>query len=101
MVLSASTPSSNVCLALNRPLAKSINEQLATLVLNGADSSAPPRYGKETIAKFLEAFGPKAAIYLGGPKMQEQPAVLVHGFEEIEGSEEIAPGTKSSRVGKR
>eukprot|EP00913_Durusdinium_trenchii_P003209 g2967.t1 len=39
------------------------------------------------------AFG-EAAVYFGGPHQLNRKGLLVHGFSDLEGAEEIAPGTR-------
>ena len=43
--------------------------------------------------KFVEAFGAEGAVYMGGPEMQIEPAMIVHGIAGLDGAVEVAPGT--------
>jgi hypothetical protein len=82
-------------------MALKLTPNLARLVLYGspredggaggsggaASSSDDPRL----LPRFLEAFGPECAVYVGGPDDQDQPAEILHGIEGLEGSVEICP----------
>lgn len=84
------------CVVINRPIARSMSRELATLLLNGSDEARRgigPLYDDEALERFLLAFGKEAAVYVGGPDAQEQPGALVHGFE-LPGATEVAPGTR-------
>jgi len=84
------------CVVINRPIARSMSRELATLLLNGSDEARRgigPLYDNEALERFLLAFGKEAAVYVGGPDAQEQPGALVHGFE-LPGATEVAPGTR-------
>ncbi len=88
---------------LNRPMAFSVSNSLARLVLFGAlDASLAdritPRQSKRLVL-FKKAFENMCAIYVGGPDNMEAPAVMLHGYGEIEGAVEIAPGTKVYKGG--
>eukprot|EP00439_Symbiodinium_sp_Y106_P030077 s3159_g3.t1 len=88
----ASTSCAAEAVAINRPFARSVNNELAQFLLFGSR----PAEGEEEQRlqyRFLEAFGDKAAVYVGGPEMQSGPGLLIHGFE-LEGSSELAPGTR-------
>lgn len=78
---------------INRPLAKSMNRQLAELLLNGGRPASIPAYNAAFIDRFMEAFGDEAAVYLGGPDSQESAGMCIHGFD-LAGAEELAPGTR-------
>ncbi|KAL3900157.1 MAG: hypothetical protein SGPRY_012512 [Prymnesium sp.] len=84
---------SNTAVAINRPLAKAVNRPLAELLLNGEKGSTPPKFDESMVDKCVRAFGGQSGVYVGGPKRQREPALLVHGLP-LEGSEEIAPGTR-------
>ena len=83
---------------LNRPMAFSVNENLAKMVLFGAMSNII-RDGRIPISKtnlynkFLQAFEKQCAVYVGGKNNQEKPAALIHGIPNLEGAVEISPGT--------
>ncbi|KAL1525818.1 hypothetical protein AB1Y20_020657 [Prymnesium parvum] len=89
LVVSASGEG-NVCVAINRPLAKAVSERLAALILNGG---APPPHSADVVSKFVRAFGEQAGVYVGGPTAQAAPALLVHGHD-LPGSTELAPGSR-------
>ena len=82
---------------LNRPMAFTVSENLARLVLFGARSqmidSRIPVSQQNRYSKFLRAFEKSCAVYVGGPDRVEKQAVLIHGISGLEGAEEIAPGT--------
>ncbi len=82
---------------INRPMAFSLTENLAKMLLFGAMSNVI-RDGKIPISetnkysKFLRAFEKECAVYVGGKYKQEQPAVVIHGIADLEGATEISPG---------
>jgi len=78
---------------INRPLARRLDEKLAGYLLNGNDPEEP-RYSRDVVAKCIKAFGREAAVYLGGPDRQAEPALLVHGFGDLPGAEEVSTGTR-------
>ena len=87
---------------LNRPMAFTVSNNLARLVLfGGLDASLDRLTASQSkrLVLFQKAFESTCAIYVGGPDKTELPAVMVHGYGEIEGAEEIAPGTKVYRGG--
>mmetsp|Transcript_1698 Transcript_1698/g.2238 ORF Transcript_1698/g.2238 Transcript_1698/m.2238 type:complete len:487 (-) Transcript_1698:689-2149(-) len=87
---------------LNRPMSFRLNKSLARLVLFGAYGAMTDRIPvsqTQQLVKFLTAFENNCAIYGGGPDNVDEPAVIMHGFVELEGAEEIAPGTKIYRGG--
>ncbi len=88
---------------LNRPMAFSVTKSLARLVLFGAlDASLPDRLTpsqSKRLVLFLKAFENMCAVYVGGPDNMDAPAVMLHGYGDIEGAEEIAPGTKVYKGG--
>lgn len=95
LVLSNAGGSGASGVALNRPLHGRLNLQFAKLLLKQtgeADALAPA---------FLDAFGTKACVYLGGPSQQEAGAILVHGVHSLEGAVEVAPGTGIYTGGER
>ena len=90
---------------VNRPITQNINKSLAKLLLEGqpsasmASTSSISDKKKESeelpygfIDKFVEAFS-RGACYMGGPDLQAEPALLVHGIATLEGASELAPGT--------
>jgi len=83
---------------LNRPIAKSMDQSLAQVLIEGNDAESEKNaifYDNKfsLMNKMVEAFGKEAAIYFGGPDEQLEPALLIHGIADLEGAEEIAPGT--------
>jgi hypothetical protein len=88
---------------LNRPMAFSLNENLARLILFGAFNAMND--GKVSVSqmnlltKFLRAFEQSCGVYIGGPDGMDQKAVLLHGIPDLHGAEEIAPGTRIFRGG--
>jgi len=83
---------------LNRPMAFKLSETLAKMILFGAQMNAAtngrvPVSETNRYTKFLLAFEKSCGVYIGGPDMQEQPAVLIHGVPDLEGSREVSPGT--------
>lgn len=83
---------------INRPMAFSLTENLAKMLLFGAMSNVI-RDGRIPISetnkysKFLRAFEKECAVYVGGKYNQEKPAVVIHGIADLEGATEISPGT--------
>lgn len=89
---------------INRPITQNINKSLAKLLLEGqptastaATSSISDKQenGKLPfgfIDKFIQAFG-QGAVYMGGPDLQAEPALLVHGIDTLVGAAELSPGT--------
>lgn len=102
LVLSVATSSSSEAaeaVVINRPFAKGINPELAELLLNGRGQSqdeAPPlpAYDDEVVSRCVRAFGKEAAVYVGGPDLQSDAGLLVHGYESLPGAQELAPGTR-------
>mmetsp|Transcript_627 Transcript_627/g.1010 ORF Transcript_627/g.1010 Transcript_627/m.1010 type:complete len:472 (+) Transcript_627:42-1457(+) len=87
---------------INRPMAFSASQGLARLLLfgsAGAISDRVPPSQTQLLVKFLNAFENICAVYIGGPDKMDEPATLIHGFEDLEGAEEIAPGTKIYKGG--
>jgi hypothetical protein len=95
---------STATLVLNRPMALKLTENLARLVLYGAQSIIGTRSGttatrsvsKKTdprLLRFLEAFGSECAVYIGGPDDQDGPAEILHGIRDLDGSVEVSPHT--------
>jgi hypothetical protein len=72
-----------------------MSRQLAELLLNGADEArdGPPQYDDAFVQRFLSAFAREAAVYVGGPDLQEAAGLCVHG-SELPGAVEVAPGTR-------
>lgn len=90
-------------LVINRPMAFQLSQSMARLVLFGAMSAISDKSVKvsetQSLVKFLNAFGDKCAIYVGGKDHMDRPATMIHGIEGLEGSEEISPGTKIYKGG--
>jgi len=91
-------------LVLNRPMAFKLTENLGRLVLNGAFSAnmkkeelKPPV--RRDLMRFMMAFSSECAVYVGGPDKQAEPAIMIHGIEDLEGAEEISPGSNIYRGG--
>ena len=88
---------SAVTYTLNRPMAFKLTENLAKMLLFGAEivkaDGRVPVSETNKYTKFLRAFEKSSAVYFGGPNGQDQPAVLIHGITELEGASEISPGT--------
>lgn len=77
---------------INRPMALQLTDSLGKLVLHGSflrPTQPPPPV---SMKDFLRAFGSECAVYVGGPDLQNEPAILVHGIAGLEGATEIAPG---------
>jgi hypothetical protein len=87
---------------MNRPMAFSASKSLARLVLFGSSAAMSDRIPvsqTQQLVKFLNAFENNCAVYIGGPDRMDEPAELIHGFGDLEGAEEIEPGTKVYRGG--
>jgi Uncharacterized ACR, COG1678 len=84
---------------LNRPITKSINKQLAKLLLEGSNGSGVGSFSHSFVDLVVQAFGDQAAVYMGGPHRQDDPALLIHGIPNLPGAMEIAPGTNIFRGG--
>lgn len=82
---------------LNRPMAFSMTENMAKMIMFGVMSNVI-RDGRIPISetnkysKFLRAFEKQCAIYVGGPDYQDKPAAVIHGIPDLEGATEISPG---------
>jgi hypothetical protein len=100
---SSTTTTTTTTLVLNRPMALKLTPNLARLVLYGSPREDGGRAGgggggessysddPRLLPRFLEAFGPECAVYVGGPDDQDQPAEILHGIRGLEGSVEICP----------
>lgn len=91
-------------LVLNRPMAFKLTENLGQLVLNGAFISTSEKTDlkpnvRRDLMRFMMAFSSECAVYVGGPDDQAEPAIMVHGIKDLEGAEEISPGTNIYRGG--
>ncbi|CAB9517539.1 Uncharacterized ACR, COG1678 [Seminavis robusta] len=86
-------------LILNRPITKSINKQLAKMLLEGSNGSGVGSFSYDFVDMVVQAFGKEAAVYMGGPHHQDEPASLIHGIPNLPGAREIAPGTNIYRGG--
>jgi len=81
---------------LNRPMAFQLNDNLAKLLMFGAQITSMtngrvPASETDRYEKFLEAFE-ECAVYFGGPNLQDKPAVMVHGISDLDGASELSPG---------
>jgi len=88
-------------LVLNRPMAFKVSQNLASLILHGSVVTNKQYVSTDIpqLEKFMEAFGQECAVYIGGPDDQDKPAILIHGFPELDGAKELAPGTNIYRGG--
>lgn len=90
------TDGSSKTLVINRPMAMKLTENIGKLVLNGAfmtmGGGARDKMQKD-LMRFMMAFGPECAVYIGGPDDQEQPAIMIHGMAGLVGATEIAVGS--------
>jgi hypothetical protein len=97
--------STQAAVIINRPISKNINKQLATLLLEGQPPQSlaggknnngnnhAAKYPFGFVEKFVQAFSSDGAVYLGGPDLQAEPALVVHGIAGLDGAIELAPGT--------
>lgn len=85
--------------AINRPMATSINEDISRLVLYGSAGFSNVKGSSDQLSSFLKAFRDECAIYVGGPDCQAEPALLIHGIRDLEGAEELSPGTEIFKGG--
>lgn len=103
---------STQAVVINRPISQNINKQLAKMLLEGqqgestttttttssnlskgnTNNSPSSLYPYEFLDKFVQAFS-EGAVYMGGPDLQSEPALMVHGIEDLDGATELAPGT--------
>lgn len=79
-------------LVLNRPMAFSLSDSIARLILFGAYRNDLGSEELELLVKFSIAFD-NIYCYLGGPDELEKSACVVHGIADLKGSKEIAPNT--------
>ena len=84
---------------LNRPITKSINKQLANMLLEGTNGSGKGSFSYDFVDLVVQAFGREAAVYMGGPDRQDDPALFIHGIPNLRGATELAPGTGIYRGG--
>ena len=80
-------------LVLNRPMAFTLSDSIARLVLFGAYRNDLSPEELELLVKFSIAFDKEIYCYLGGPDELEKSAYILHGIAGLEGSKEIAPNT--------
>ena len=80
-------------LVLNRPMAFSLSDSIARLILFGAYKNDLGPEEMEILVKFSIAFDKEIYCYLGGPDELEKSACVVHGIADLKGSKEIAPNT--------
>ena len=80
-------------LVLNRPMAFSLSDSIARLILFGAYRNDLGSEELELLVKFSIAFDQEIYCYLGGPDELEKSACIVHGIADLKGSKEIAPNT--------
>ena len=84
---------------LNRPITKFLTQPLARIILEGAntnnnnnnDNNNNTNNNTPLMDALVQAFGQQAAVYMGGPHGQDQPATVVHGHD-IPGAVQVAPG---------
>lgn len=80
-------------LVLNRPMAFTLSDSIARLILFGAYRNDLSSEELELLVKFSIAFDKEIYCYLGGPDELEKSACVVHGIADLKGSKEIAPNT--------
>jgi hypothetical protein len=78
---------------INRPISTNINKAFATVLVEGPNGRGKDSHSYEFVDEMVRAFGRQAAIYMGGPDLQEEPALLIHGLSNLRGAREVAPGT--------
>ena len=90
----------SVGVVINRPLATSVNAQLARLMLarDGAPPAAPERGGDEATAEverlLVDAFGRDGVVYFGGDERQLDGGLVLHAGGELGGATpEVGAGT--------
>lgn len=88
----ALAPKPSRALVINRPIRVGMDVTFASIFLNGQDA-VQADLDSELLLKFVMAFGREGAFYLGGPQRVGEPGRVVHGIQELEGAEELAPGT--------
>lgn len=94
LVIKAADGVAQEAITINRPCGiGQLNLGWADLLLNGENPRKDKVYDSDCQKRFIQAFGQDGAFYLGGPQHQDAPMVLVHGFGELEGAEELYPGT--------
>lgn len=82
-------------LVINRPMAGKLTENLGKLVLFGVDRPKDLTFAaRKDLLRFMIAFGPECALYVGGPEDQDQPATVIHGIPGLPGAREISPGSR-------
>jgi len=79
-------------LVLNRPMAYKLTENLGLLILEGVLNDEKSPRSCVSVDMLMEAFGEECAVYVGGPDAQGESATLLHGFKDLPGAVEIAPG---------
>lgn len=80
-------------LVINRPMAFSLSDNLAKLIINGAFGQVNAVARTELMVKLLMAYeNATCGIYVGGPDNMDAPATIIHGVAGLEGAEEISPG---------
>ena len=89
----------SVTVTINRPMAFKLSRSLGRLVLLGPGEGSVGVRDTQNLVKFLSAFEGSCGVYLGGPDDMDKPAVMIHGVRELEGAEEISPGTGIFRGG--
>jgi len=89
----------SVTVTINRPMAFKLSRSLGRLVLLGPGEGSVGVRDTQNLVKFLSAFEGSCGVYLGGPDDVDKPAVMIHGVRELEGAEEISPGTGIFRGG--
>ena len=72
---------------------------MAKLLLEGKSGSGAGSFSYDFLDMVVQAFGKEAAVYMGGPDLQDGPALLIHGIPDLPGAHELAPGTQIYRGG--
>jgi hypothetical protein len=89
------TDGSSKTLVINRPMAMKLTENIGKLVLNGAfmTTDIVSTKTQKDLMRFMMAFGPECAVYVGGPDDQDKAAIMIHGMAGLPGASEIAKGS--------
>lgn len=78
-------------------MSSKLSESLGQLLLFGSSAVTSPTgelslSQTELLVRFLIAFDSKCYVYIGGSHGRDEPAEIIHGIPELEGSRELAPG---------